>query len=66
MLLLFFAFGVLISLALVSSVAAFDIAGCSPPARHALPECHGQVHGKRLFNYSSVDHYKGSDFLNDS
>ena len=59
---LFFAFGVLISL--VSSVAAFN-AG-SPLARHARHVYREQVHGKRLFNYSSVDHYQGSDFLNDS
>jgi hypothetical protein len=64
MLFLLFTFGVLILL--VSSVAAFDAAGCSPRARHALPECHRQVHGKRLFSYSTVDHYQGIDFLNDS
>jgi hypothetical protein len=64
MLFLFFAFGVLISP--VSLVAAFNAARGSPRAGHALHERHGQVHGKRLFNYSSVDHYRGSDFLNDS
>jgi len=64
MLFLFFAFGVLISL--VSSVAAFNAAGWSPRPRNVLHEYHRQVHGKQLFSYTSVDHYQGSDFLNDS
>ncbi len=60
MLFLFFAFGVLISL--VSLVAAFHAAGDCLRARHASNECHG----KRVFNYSSVDRYQGGDFLNDT
>jgi hypothetical protein len=64
MLFLSFTFGVLLSL--VSSVTALNAAGRSPHARHALHDFHGQVHGKQLFDYSSVDRYQGSDFLNDS
>jgi hypothetical protein len=64
MLFLFFAFGVLISL--VTLVAAFHAAGDPLRARHASNECHGQVHEKRAFNYSSVDRYQGGDFLNDT
>ena len=64
MLFLFFAFGILISL--MSLVTAFNAAGCSPRAGNAPHACHGRTHGKRLSNYSSVDHYRGSDFLDDS
>ena len=60
MLLLLFALKALISL--VPSVAAFNAAGC-PRAEHALKE---QAHGKQLPKYSSVDHYQGKDFLDDS
>ena len=64
MLFLFFAFGALISL--VSSVAALHAAGDPLRARHASNGYHGQVHGKRVFNYSSVDRYQGGDFLDDT
>ncbi|KAH9999541.1 hypothetical protein BJV77DRAFT_939763 [Russula vinacea] len=57
---LFLSFGVLTSL--VSSVAAFNAAGGSLRARRALHE----DHDKRLFKFSSVDSYRGEDFLNDT
>jgi hypothetical protein len=63
MFILFFAFGVLISR--VSSAAAFNAAGSSL-ARQALRERCGRVHGKQHFSYSSVNHYQGNDFLDDS
>lgn len=61
---MFLAFGMLISI--VSLVAAFNDAGRSPRARHALDERRGQVHRQRCSKYSSIDVYVGKDFINDS
>ncbi|KAF8485208.1 glycoside hydrolase family 16 protein [Russula ochroleuca] len=57
---LFLSFGVFTSL--VSSAAAFDAVGGSLRVRHALHE----DHGKRFFNFSSVDRYRGEDFFDDT
>ncbi len=62
MLFLSFVFEVFVSL--LSSVATFNtVEGHAP---HALHECHRKVHGKKFFKYSSVDRYRGRDFLNGS
>ena len=62
MLSVFYAFGFIITL--MSSVAAFNATRFSSRAQRArLP---WTVQDNHIFSYSSVDHYEGKDFLNDS